>query len=87
LNPPPFTSTWPVRSCSATFFARSGRRPHATGEAVDRVVRDLDGLLHDVGGLTLEASRPMALQLDGDHVGAVSQVRLESVQRALRVLV
>ena len=43
--------------------------------------------LHDMSGITLEATRPMALQVDGDHVGAVSEVRLESVSRALRVLV
>jgi len=33
------------------------------------------------------ANRPMALQVDGDHVGAVSELRLEAVPRALRVLV
>ena len=43
--------------------------------------------LHDVSELTLSATRPMALQVDGDHVGSVSEVRLESVARALRVLV
>jgi len=43
--------------------------------------------LHDQPVFELTASRPMALQVDGDHVGAVSAVTFRSVPRALRVLV
>ena len=43
--------------------------------------------LHDQSELQLAADRPMALQVDGDHVGAVSELTLEAVPRALRVLV
>ena len=43
--------------------------------------------LHDEPELTLTASRPTALQVDGDHVGSVTEVVFRSVPRALRVLV
>ena len=43
--------------------------------------------LHDQRELTLRAARPMALQIDGDHVGSVTEVAFASVPRALRVLV
>jgi diacylglycerol kinase family enzyme len=42
--------------------------------------------LHDQPRLELTARRPIALQVDGDHVGAVTQVVLRSVPRALRVV-
>ena len=43
--------------------------------------------LHDQAELTLEASRPMPLQLDGDFCGSIRKVRLTSDPAALRVLV
>jgi len=48
-----------------------------------------DGLvtLHDAAALTLLATRPMPLQLDGDSCGRVREVTFRSVPRALRVLV
>ena len=43
--------------------------------------------LHDQSELLLTSSRPMALQLDGDHVGSVSEVTVRSIPNALRVVV
>lgn len=43
--------------------------------------------LHDVAEVRLTAARPTALQVDGDHVGSVTEITLRSVPRALRVLV
>lgn len=43
--------------------------------------------LQDQSEIRLVADRPMALQVDGDHVGAVSEITLRAVPRALRVVV
>jgi diacylglycerol kinase family enzyme len=43
--------------------------------------------LHDVAEFTLRASRPMALQLDGDWLGERDSVRFRSVPDVLRVIV
>jgi diacylglycerol kinase family enzyme len=43
--------------------------------------------LHDVAEFTLQASRPMALQLDGDWLGEREAVRFRSVPDVLRVIV
>ena len=43
--------------------------------------------LHDVAEFTLRASRPMALQLDGDWLGDRESVRFRSVPDVLRVIV
>jgi diacylglycerol kinase family enzyme len=43
--------------------------------------------LHDVAEFTLQASRPMALQLDGDWLGERESVRFRSVPDVLRVIV
>jgi diacylglycerol kinase family enzyme len=43
--------------------------------------------LHDVAEFTLRASRPMALQLDGDWLGERESVRFRSVPDVLRVIV
>jgi diacylglycerol kinase family enzyme len=42
--------------------------------------------LHDVAEFTLQASRPMALQLDGDWLGDREAVRFRSVPAVLRVI-
>ncbi|HEX5494886.1 MAG TPA: diacylglycerol kinase family protein [Mycobacteriales bacterium] len=42
--------------------------------------------LHDVAEFTLTADRPLALQVDGDHLGERSQVRFTAVPEVLRVL-
>lgn len=42
--------------------------------------------MHDVTEFTLTAERPLALQVDGDHIGERSQVRFTSVPGVLRVL-
>lgn len=43
--------------------------------------------LHDMAEFTLRASRPMALQLDGDWLGERESVRFRSVPDVLRVIV
>ena len=42
--------------------------------------------LHDVAEFTLRASRPMALQLDGDWLGEREAVQFRSVPDVLRVI-
>jgi diacylglycerol kinase family enzyme len=41
---------------------------------------------HDLPGLTLAASRPQGWQLDGDHLGTATGLRIVSVPAALRVV-
>ena len=41
---------------------------------------------HDLGSVTLQAARPMAVQLDGEYMGEAEQVRFCAVPRALRVI-
>jgi diacylglycerol kinase family enzyme len=41
---------------------------------------------HDLAGLRLMTSRPVAFQLDGEYMGEVEEVRFHSVPRALRVI-
>lgn len=57
-------------------LSRSGRPPR--GRAVVH--------LHDEPEFTLTAQRDLMMQVDGDHVGRTSCVRLRSVPRALRVV-
>jgi diacylglycerol kinase family enzyme len=54
-------------------------RPDARGRGVHR--------WHDLGGLTLTSARPQGWQLDGDHLGTTTGLRVESVPDALRVVV
>jgi diacylglycerol kinase family enzyme len=54
-------------------------RPDARGRGVHR--------WHDLGGLTLTSSRPQGWQLDGDHLGTATGLRIRSVPDALRVVV
>ena len=54
-------------------------RPDARGRGVHR--------WHDLGELTLTASRPQGWQLDGDHLGTTTALQLRSVPEALRVVV
>jgi diacylglycerol kinase family enzyme len=54
------------------------RRPDARGRAVHR--------WHDVPELTLTAERPLGWQVDGDHLGTATTLRLRSVPAALRVI-
>lgn len=42
--------------------------------------------LHDVGELTLSASRPLPIQVDGDDVGTGTEMTFRSVPQALRVI-
>jgi diacylglycerol kinase family enzyme len=41
---------------------------------------------HDLPAATVEASRPLGWQLDGDHLGAADALRVEGVADALRVV-
>jgi diacylglycerol kinase family enzyme len=42
---------------------------------------------HDLAELELRASREQGWQLDGDHLGTASGLRIRSVPEALRVVV
>jgi diacylglycerol kinase family enzyme len=42
---------------------------------------------HDLGELTLTSARPQGWQLDGDHLGTATALRVRSVPDALRVVV
>ncbi len=54
------------------------REPDARGRGVHR--------LHDLDELTLEASRPQGWQVDGDHLGTATGLRVRNVPAALRVV-
>jgi diacylglycerol kinase family enzyme len=54
------------------------RRPHPAGPGVHR--------WHDLPGVTVVAGRPQGWQLDGDHLGRTTALRLTSVPAALRVV-
>jgi len=54
------------------------RRPDARGRSVHR--------WHDVEELTLTADRPQGWQLDGDHLGTATGLRVRHVPAALRVV-
>jgi diacylglycerol kinase family enzyme len=54
------------------------RRPDARGRGVHR--------LHDLPGLELRASRPQGWQLDGDHLGTATGLRVRAVPEALCVV-
>ncbi|MCZ2812480.1 MULTISPECIES: diacylglycerol/lipid kinase family protein [unclassified Modestobacter] len=54
-------------------------RPDARGRGVHR--------WHDLGELTLTSARPQGWQLDGDHLGTTTGLRVRSVPDALRVVV
>jgi diacylglycerol kinase family enzyme len=54
-------------------------RPDARGRGVHR--------WHDLAQLELTASRPQGWQLDGDHLGLATGLRVRSVPDALRVVV
>jgi diacylglycerol kinase family enzyme len=55
------------------------RRPDARGRSVHR--------RHDLEELTLTAERPLGWQLDGDHLGPATGLRVRHVPAALRVVV
>jgi diacylglycerol kinase family enzyme len=55
-----------------------GRRPDARGRSVHR--------RHDLEELTLTADRPLGWQLDGDHLGPATGLRVRHVPAALRVI-
>jgi len=54
-------------------------RPDARGRGVHR--------WHDLGEVTLTSPRPQGWQLDGDHLGTATGLRVRSVPDALRVVV
>ena len=55
-----------------------GRPPHASRSLLYH---------HDLATFTLQADRPLALQVDGDYLGEREQVRFSAVPRALQVVV
>jgi diacylglycerol kinase family enzyme len=55
-----------------------GTRPAVRGRRVHR--------WHDLSEVTLTATRPQGWQLDGDHLGTATGLRLRSVPAALRVV-
>jgi diacylglycerol kinase family enzyme len=55
------------------------RRPDARGRGVHRI--------HDLEELTLTSTRPQGWQVDGDHLGTATGLRLTHVPAALRVVV
>jgi diacylglycerol kinase family enzyme len=58
------------------FFAGSGRPPHGR-----HVVA-----LHDQSAFSLEATRPIAFQVDGEYVGKILELDFHAVPRALTVV-
>jgi diacylglycerol kinase family enzyme len=54
------------------------RRPDARGRGIHR--------WHDVGEVTVTAARPQGWQLDGDHLGTATGLRIRAVPAALRVV-
>jgi diacylglycerol kinase family enzyme len=54
-------------------------RPDARGRGVHR--------WHDLPELTLTANRPQGWQLDGEHLGTTTGLRVQSVPEALRVVI
>jgi diacylglycerol kinase family enzyme len=54
------------------------RSPDARGRGVHR--------RHDVEEVTLTASRPLGWQVDGDHLGTATGLRVRHVPAALRVV-
>ncbi|WP_116452637.1 diacylglycerol/lipid kinase family protein [Blastococcus litoris] len=54
------------------------REPDARGRGVHR--------RHDLGELTLTASRPQGWQVDGEHLGTATGLRVQHVPAALRVV-
>jgi hypothetical protein len=44
-------------------------------------------VVHDSNEFTVKANRPVALQVDGEGLGLVTEVTARAVPRALRVIV
>lgn len=93
---------WPIDACpGASFdagldlFAMRSLRAHATAAAAQRLItRGRLGTTprsaltwHDQAAFELRARRPVPLQLDGEHLGAVTWAAFRSVPRAIRVAV
>ena len=93
---------WPIDACpGASFdagldlFAMRSLRVHATAAAAQRLItRGRLGTTprsaltwHDQTAFALRAHRPVPLQLDGEHLGAVTEAAFRSVPRAVKVAV
>lgn len=69
-----------LRTLSTLRYLRQmlARRPRPHGRSLTR--------LHDLDEFTVTAARPVALQVDGEFVGAIDQISFRSVPAALRVI-
>ncbi len=63
------------------------RRLMRGGPAPRRAARTLVHREHDLAGLTLQASRPVAAQVDGEALGELTSLELRAVPQALSVVV
>ena len=91
INPSPRASfdtgldLWAPRTLSIAPTLRYFRRM-VTGSRAGSTKRGLLAV-HDASQLDFRASRPVALQVDGEGLGDVQHVSMRSVRRALRVIV
>ena len=91
INPSPRASfdtgldLWAPRTLSIAPSLRYFRRM-VTGSRAGSTKRGLLAV-HDASELSFLASRPVALQVDGEGLGDVRRVTVRSVRRALRVIV
>ena len=88
VNPSPEASfetgldLWALRSMSVTSGLANARRMLMKTKATNS---DSVLMLHDQGEFTIACHRPTALQVDGESLGDVEQVRFTSHPNALRV--
>ena len=73
-----------VRRMSLAAATRLARRMLA-GSRAGSTARSLT-VAHDVAAMTIHAQRPTALQIDGEGLGPVREVRLDAVPEALTVV-
>lgn len=73
-----------VRRMTLAAATRLARRMVA-GSRAGSTARSLT-VAHDLPGLTIRAHRPVALQIDGEGLGEVQQVRFDAVPAALGVI-
>jgi hypothetical protein len=91
INPSPAASfdtgldLWAPRTLSILPTLRYFRRM-LTGSRAGSTRKGLLAI-HDAAELSVTATRPIALQVDGEGLGEVRRVDMHSIRRALRVIV